>query len=354
MVGGINFYSSSINATHVLEWTLLGSVVVAGTSCGGVGFKPDDKSRRTRGIFSIRCSTDIRTTGRRSMTLWKNYYLAQSISNALTMISSGAKVIAGGTDLLLEIQHGIHPPVDTLVDVCNIPELNVLEIRGESIFIGAAVPLSQIISSSLVNQHGRALVEACNLIGGPQVRDTATLGGNVAHALPAADGTIALLALDAQAEVVGLDGERFLELEKLFLSPRRSTIRENRELLVGFYFPKRSPGQASAFRRVMLPQGVTLPVLNIAIWMYRIENRIVEARIALGTSGPRPIRARQAEEILHSEGLNNALIDRVYEAMLEELQVQTSPYRSAEDYRTHIAKVLLQEVLEVAWLRSEA
>ena len=124
------------------------------------------------------------------------------------MISNGARVIAGGTDLLLEIQHGIQPPVDSLVDVCNIPELNVLEVRGEDIFIGAAVPLSEIISSSLVNDHGQALVEACSQIGGPQVRDTATLGGNVAHALPAADGTVALLALAAQAEAVGPNGER--------------------------------------------------------------------------------------------------------------------------------------------------
>ena len=287
------------------------------------------------------------------MSLWKNYYLAQSIDDALSMISNGARVIAGGTDLLLEIQHGIQQPVDSLVDVCNIPELNVLEVRGEDIFIGAAVPLSEIISSNLVNHHGQALVEACNLIGGPQVRDTATLGGNVAHALPATDGTVALLALAAQAEAVGPNGERILDLQELFLGPRRSTIGENQELLVGFYFPKRSTCQASAFRRVMLPQGVALPILNIAVWMYRRKNKIMDARIALGTSGPNWFRTKGAEEIMPGEELSSALIDRVYEAMLEELLFRTSPYRSATDYRSHIAKVLLQEVLEAAWRRSE-
>lgn len=262
-------------------------------------------------------------------------------------------MIAGGTDLLLEIQHGIQPPVDTLVDVCNIPELNALEVRGENIFIGAAVPLSHLIASPLVNNHAQALVEACNQIGGPQVRDTATLGGNIAYALPAADGAVALLALAAQAESVGANDENIRDLEFLFLGPRRSTIGENRELLVGFHILKISAGQASAFRRVMLPQGVALPVLNIAIWIERREDRILEARLSLGTSGPTPIRAREAEGVMRGEKFSLALLDRIYEVMLEELLLRTSPYRSATDYRSPIAKILLQEVIEAAWLRSE-
>jgi carbon-monoxide dehydrogenase medium subunit len=286
------------------------------------------------------------------MPLWKNYYLAQSIPEALTQLTNGARVIAGGTDLLLEIQQGIQPIVDNLVDVCNIPELNALEIRGDELFIGAAVPLNHIVASPLVMENAQALVEACNLIGGPQVRNTATLGGNVAHALPAADGTIALLALDARAEAVGQEGSRITELEKLFLGPRRSTIEERQELLVGFYLPLQSSTQSSAFRRVMRPQGVALPVLNIAIWLERNGDKIEDARLALGPSGPVPIRARKAEEVLQGEKINPVLIDDVYEAMLEEVQLRTSPYRASADYRSHLAKVLLQEVLEIAWNRT--
>ena len=252
----------------------------------------------------------------------------------------------------MEIQHGIQPPVENLVDVCNIPELNALEIRGDELFIGAAVPLSDIISSPLVKENGQALVEACKLIGGPQVRNTATLGGNVAHALPAADGTIALLALNSQVEAVGKNGTRNSDLEEIFIGPRRSTIGESHELLVGFNCPLRSDGQASAFRRVMRSQGVALPVLNIAIWIHRDEKRILDSRLAIGTSGPVPMRMRQAEEVMRGEIIKPALVDIVYETILDELLLRTNPYRSAADYRSLMAKVLLQEVLEIAWRRA--
>jgi CO/xanthine dehydrogenase FAD-binding subunit len=286
------------------------------------------------------------------MSLWKNYYLAQSIQDALTQLTSGARAIAGGTDLLLEIQQGLLPPVENLVDVCKIPELNALEIRGKELFIGAAVPLNQIVASPIVLENAQAVVEACNLIGGPQVRNTATLGGNVVHALPAADGTIALLAQSAQVEAIGADGSYITDLEKLFLGPRRSTIKEKRELLMGFYLPLRGRKQASAFRRVMRPQGVALPVLNIAIWLQRKDDQIDSARLALGPSGPIPMRARKAEEVMHGERFSPVLVEDVYEAMLEEVHLRTSPYRASSDYRTHLAKVLLQDVLEIAWERA--
>lgn len=102
----------------------------------------------------------------------------------------------------------------------------------------------------------------------------------------------------------------------------------------------------------MRPQGVALPVLNIAIWLHRIDNRIADARLALGTSGPIPMRAKQAEVVLQGEKKSPALIDVVYDTMLDELINQTSPYRSSADYGSHMAKVLLQEVLETAWSRT--
>jgi CO/xanthine dehydrogenase FAD-binding subunit len=175
------------------------------------------------------------------MSLWKNYYLAQSISDALDKISDGARVIAGGTDLLLEIKHGIQPPVESLVDVCNIPELNALEIQGDNLFIGAAVPLNVIVSSPLINENSQVSVKACNLIGGPQVRNTATLGGNVAHALSAADGTIALFALGSHVEAVGSNGARLTHLEELFADPVDLSLKRIKSCLLDSTFPIRSP-----------------------------------------------------------------------------------------------------------------
>ena len=99
-------------------------------------------------------------------------------------------------------------------------------------------------------KYAQAVVEACQLIGGPQVRNTATLGGNVAHALPAADGAIALLAMEARAEVASLDGRRMLPLEDLYIGPGKSSLHPQQHILVGFSIPVREIGRASCRERV--------------------------------------------------------------------------------------------------------
>src|SRR5271157_5096090 len=175
------------------------------------------------------------------MDLWQKYLRPKSVEEALAGLASApgpACPIAGGTDLLLDLQQGHHPPVHTLVDVTTIPEMTKLQVRTDQLFIGAAVPLSHLVASDLVQEHAQALLEAAELVGGPQVRNTATLGGNIVHALPAADGSIALLVLQVQAEIADLQGRRMLPLADLFLGPGKSAIHADRELLVGFHLPR--------------------------------------------------------------------------------------------------------------------
>ena len=202
------------------------------------------------------------------MNLWQEYKRPVSVAEAirdLTSASGPALPIAGGTDLLLDLKQGRRAPVHTLIDLTFIPEMTALELRGDELYIGAAVPVNRVARDPLVGARARALVEACNLIAGPQVRNTATLGGNVAHALPAADGTIALLALDAQAEIASISGLRRVPFHKLFLGPGKSSLKHGEEILVGFQLPITNSHQASCFKRIMRPQGVALPILNCAI-----------------------------------------------------------------------------------------
>lgn len=289
------------------------------------------------------------------MKIWKNYLLPQNLPEALNALAAEpgtARPIAGGTDLLLDIQQGRHPPVDTLVDVTRLPELNALEIRQDQLYVGAGVPLNRIVASTLVNEQAQALVEACALIGGPQVRNTATLGGNVAHALPAADGTIALLALGAQAEVASPEGARRMPLGGLFLGPGRSALDPKREILVGFYLPLKGPHQGTAFRRVMRPQGVAIAILNMAAWIQRNGDIISDLRMSVGPGGPTPFRAYTAEDILRGKPLNPGSLALALEAVLSEARFRTSPHRSTLEYRQHLAGVLLEDVLTTAWERA--
>jgi carbon-monoxide dehydrogenase medium subunit len=160
-----------------------------------------------------------------------------------------------GTDLLLDMQQGGIGRIEILVDITNIDELTKIEKRGDSLYIGAATPINQIISSSIVMEHAEALSEACKIIGGPQVRNQATLGGNVAHALPAGDGSIALLALDAEVEVEhAIRGRDLRPIKDLFLGPGESGLQVDRECLVGFIYQLEKTA-SSAFYALCVLKG---------------------------------------------------------------------------------------------------
>jgi len=296
---------------------------------------------------------------------------------------------------MLDLRQGRRPPVHTLVDISGIPELIALEVRGAELFVGAAVPHSQVIASPLVYRHARALAEACDLIGGPQVRNVATLGGNVAHALPAADGAIALLALEATAVVATLapisaeelitrpyvvaalaaesaeaittnqrSGDLYrppphsadvqmtkVPLLDLYLGPGKTALKPG-QILVGFYLPLAGRGQGSAFTRVMRAQGVALPVLNLAVGLKREHETITELCIAIGPAGPVPKRPQTAETALRGQPLTPETLAMAEAALLAEVHFRTSPQRATAEYRQHLAGKLLAEAVYKAWERA--
>jgi carbon-monoxide dehydrogenase medium subunit len=295
------------------------------------------------------------------MNLWQEYTRPTSVTEAVQSLASAsgpALPIAGGTDLLLDLKQGHHSPVHTLVDLTFIPEMSALELRGDELFIGAAVPVSRVALDPLTGTHAQALVEACNLIAGPQVRNTATLGGNVAHALPAADGTIALTALEAQAEVAGVSGTRRMPFTSLFLGPGKSAIDKTKEIIVGFYIPVtnyQSPitKQASCFKRIMRPQGVALPILNCAVWLERAGDVVNDIHVAIGPGGSTPFRATEAETALRGQPLNEETFARTLEVLLGQAKFRSSARRAGADYRKHIVGGLFKDVLDTAWKRAE-
>jgi carbon-monoxide dehydrogenase medium subunit len=306
------------------------------------------------------------------MNLWHEYLRPTNLSQALKAFAEAPGPIlpiAGGTDLLLDLEQGRHAPVHTLLDVTSIAEMNVLEVRGDELFIGAALPVNRIVLDPLAGAHAQALTEACNLIAGPQVRNVATLGGNVAHALPAADGTIALLALNAQAEIANapaavlreapsqegggdLAATRRVPFKELFLGPGKSSLKHGQELLVGFHLPLSKANQASCFKRIMRPQGVALPIINLAIWLERADDLIRQVRIAVGPGGPTPWSGTEAEKALLGKPLNDETFHAALEALLAQVGFRSSARRASSDYRRHIVSGLFKDVLEAAWLRT--
>jgi xanthine dehydrogenase FAD-binding subunit len=174
----------------------------------------------------------------------------------------------------------------------------------------------------------------------------------VAHALPAADGTIALTVLDVQVEIAGPSGARSAAFTSLFAGPGRSTLKAGEELVVGFKIPLKKSGQASCFKRIMRPQGVALPILNTALWLEREGERVREIRIAVGPGAPVPFRATQAEAYLRGQPLTEETIESALLEVLAESRFRTSPQRASSDYRKHLISGLFRETLLAAWVRA--
>ncbi len=295
------------------------------------------------------------------MTYWKEYFTPRSIDEALALLvrhSPNAQIIAGGTDLMLDIQQGAHAPIAVLVDVTAIPGLSTISSNAEWVTIGAAATHAQIEQSELLRQHAMALVESCSVVGGPQVRNVATIGGNVAHALPAADGAIGLLALDAQVQVCTWTDRGVVQswqpLLSVYAGPGRTALTQQ-QMISAFRIPLSAPRQASAFDRIMRPQGVALPMLGVAARLTFAESqeRVSDAIIAIGPAGPIPFRASDGERTLTAAAIfDEDAIEQAILAAQSQVQLRTSRHRASKEYRHEMVAVLLRRVLRVAAQRA--
>lgn len=297
------------------------------------------------------------------MARWQAYYTPRTIDEALQALirhEGRAQIIAGGTDLILDIQQENHAAPEALVDVTTIAGLNQIWEEEGWIYIGAAATHNQIEASDLVRRHGTALTESCGVVGGPQVRNVATLGGNVAHALPAADGTIGLLALDAQVQVCTLDAAgltcAWQPLLSIFAGPGKNKLANNQMLAV-FRFPALQQRTASAFDRIMRPQGVALPILGVAarVTLDETLTRVADAAIVVGPAGPIPFRATQAETVLAAAAqVDAAAIEATVAAAQAQAELRTSKHRATKEYRHAMVAVLLRRVLHAAVERARS
>jgi CO/xanthine dehydrogenase FAD-binding subunit len=288
--------------------------------------------------------------------LWKDYHLPLSVDEAVGVLAryeGHARVVAGGTDLILDLQQGNEHPVDALVDVTHIVGLNEIREEGGVISIGAGVTHNQIVESALLQQNATALVEASYVVGGPQVRNVATLGGNVAHALPAADGTTALNALNAEVEVASFGGRRWIPFTSLFLGPGKSAIDSTRDVLTALRFKATGDHEASAFTRIMRPQGVALPIMNFSAKVRVIDDRIAEVALAVAPVAPRPFRCEHTEAFLTGKPASAESIEAAVAVLLSECKPRTSPHRATAEYRKDVLPVLLRRTLGMALERAK-
>lgn len=288
---------------------------------------------------------------------WKHYHKPKTVQEALGVLAKydgRARVIGGGTDLLVEARRGLRRPFEAMVDASSIAGLDQIAEQQDYIVIGCGVTHTRIANDQRIIRHGTCLAEGCSVIGGPQVRNTATLAGNVAHALPAGDGTIGLLALNGDVEIAGASGSRWIPVKETFVGPGKSIIDRHREVLTRLRFRVSGPDEGSAYHRVMRPQGLCLPIISMAARLKMNRDVIEMADISMGPVGPVPWYAEVAAKVLSGRPATQERFDEAVDVVLANVTLRTSKYRATEDYRKTMIRTYLPIVLAKAAERAGA
>ena len=284
------------------------------------------------------------------------YVAAKDSVHAVALLAehgAAAKILAGGTDLLVELKH-TSQPADVVVDISRAEDLKRIAITGEGLSIGALVTHTEIMQSPLIQDLFPALVEAAYTVGAVQTRNLGTLGGNLITCVPSMDSGPTLVALEARVTVAGPAGHRQMPLPDLFAGPRKTTLKPN-ELLTEILIPKVNLGKPTAFLKLGLRKGQALALVNVAasLWVDWDKNIFVKPRISLGAVAPTVIRAPKAEAFLEGREITpEAMAEAGHIAVGEAKPI--SDYRASAEYRRDLIAVLTKRALATAYVRAEA
>ena len=238
--------------------------------------------------------------------MWNEYILASSIEEVQRILGEKkdrARIVAGATDLILEMERGVRKGIDTLIDVTRIPELNTIRLdEDDVIHLGPLVTHNDFASSRLIRQRAYPLARAAWEVGAPQIRNRGTIAGNLITASPANDTITPLMALDARLTLASTRGERIVPLGNFYVHVRK-TVMEPDEMLVDISFPALSRTQRGTFVKLALRRAQAISVVNVAVILEFQGDTIRTASITLGSVAPTIIHAVEAEDFLRTRKL---------------------------------------------------
>lgn len=279
------------------------------------------------------------------------FVTAKSIAEAVSLsrnFGAGASLIAGGTDLVIQMRRKTRMPTH-LIDIQSIEELKSIAIDDRSVTVGALVTHKEIERRFADDPVLPGLAESARIVGGHQVRNSGTIGGNICNASPAADLLPILLTLNAEVELIGESGARREPLDRFLVGPRQTT-RAPDEVLTAVRFA-RLPSTATAFLKAGRRRAMEISIVSVAAALsVAPDGRCLEARIAVGAAAPTAFRAKAAEELLRDRVITEDLLRTVGEAAANASAPRTD-VRASQDYRRRLVKVLVARALHACLAR---
>ncbi|MBI2917145.1 MAG: xanthine dehydrogenase family protein subunit M [Chloroflexi bacterium] len=283
------------------------------------------------------------------------YLEPTSLGEAVSLVDrhwGQVRVMAGGTDLLVRLKQRVIRP-QYVLNLKRVPGLDGLTYaKGQGLRIGALTTIRTIETSPVVKEHYPVLAEAAGMLGSVQVRNLATVGGNLCNASPSAEMPPGLLAYGAQARIVGPKGERTVPLDQFFLGPGQTCLLQG-DLLAEVLVPESAPKTAGVYIKLSPRAAMDCAVVGVAAVVTLEDGKCKDCRIALGAVAPTPLRPRSAEDLLRGKPLDPGLRERAGQAAMEEAKPITDVRGSAE-YRKEMVKVLTRRAVQQAFQRAMA
>ena len=279
-----------------------------------------------------------------------DYFEPKTVDEALSLLAkygAEAKVIAGGTDVMVDIKYKEEP--GCLVNIKKIPGLGAIQENGGSLRIGPLVTIHEMETNKLVRERLPVLWESCHQFASLQIRNTATIGGNICRASPSGETLAPLLVLEAKAKLAFSEGEKTEAFASFFQGPGKSSI-GSKGLLTEIDVPYPAQGSRGVYLKHAVRGAMDIAMVGVAVLVTpdSAKNNLQDVRIGLGAVAPTPIRASNTEALLRGKPLTAALVKEAA-AMAASESSPISDQRSSGEYRRWIVEALTRRGLEQSW-----
>ncbi len=278
--------------------------------------------------------------------MWKTYLEPDTIQETLGLLArhgSQARIINGGTDLLLEIERGLRSP-EVVIDISRVPRLDDIRLENDRIHLGPSVTHNQALASPLIREHAYPLARACWDVGAPQIRNRGTVAGNIITASPANDTITPLMALSASVRVESAArGARMIPLDAFLLNVRKTALAPD-ELLTDISFPAMKDNERGTFLKLGLRRAQAISVVNVAVLLAFAGDRVERARVTLGAVAPTILSAVAAAQFLTGRELDEETIKEASRLAAQAAR-PIDDIRGSADYRREMVRVLTGRAL---------